>query len=126
MTPARRTLPAPTEAVEQRILAQYLDVRGFCWAHPPMGGQRNRIVAAKLKAQGAKAGLVDVLIFDHPPKMHGVVGAAIELKRKGSPPSAVSPEQRAWLEALSKRGWKTAVCRGADEAIQFLEALYGC
>lgn len=115
----------PTEEQEQRLLAQYLDARRMCWAHPPMGGLRDRVVAAKLKAQGAKAGLVDVLIFDSPPLLHGIVGTAIELKRRNGRPSDVSDVQRAWLEALAKRGWKTHVAFGADDAIAYVEGLYG-
>ena len=35
----------------------------------------------------------------------------------------VTPEQTAWLEHLKARGWAVAVCRGAMEAIRFLQKL---
>lgn len=121
----RRPLPAPTEEVEQRLLAQYLDARGLLWCHVPNGGQRNAIVGAKLKAQGVKRGCPDVLVFTPPPGKFGITGAAIELKRSSGTKSDVTPEQRTWLEGLRKTGWSTRVCFGADEAIDYIEELYG-
>jgi hypothetical protein len=49
------------------------------------------------------------------------VGVAIELKRQKG--GRVTPEQTAWLEHLKARGWAVAVCRGAMEAIRFLQEL---
>lgn len=121
-----RKFPVPSEDQEQRKLAQWLDLHKILWAHIPNGGHRNKIVAAKLKGQGVKAGVPDILIFDIPPKLEsrGVQvfpGIAIELKRtKGG---TVSPEQKQWLEALQNRGWMVHVARGADDAIKYLEEL---
>lgn len=116
----------PTEEQEQRKLAQWLDLHKVLWAHVPNGGHRNKIVAAKLKGQGTKRGVPDVLIFDTPPKLEarGVnvfPGVAIELKKEKG--GTVSPEQKQWLEALQNRGWMVHVARGADDAIRYLEEL---
>ena len=55
-----------------------------------------------------------------------ITGVAIELKRQKASPSALKPEQREWLQALRDRGWEARVCRGAAEAIGWLESLgYG-
>lgn len=139
----------PSEEAEQRALAQWLDLHRILWCHVPNGGQRSKAVAGKLKAAGVKAGVPDCLVFDrparcagdgpmcaHPPmwdvdqgegkhcsytlKKHGV---AIELKRARGAPSNVSEHQRAWVDALAKRGWLVVICYGASEAIALLESL---
>ena len=94
------------------------------WFHPPNGGHRNVVVAKKLKAQGVKRGVPDVMIVDRPPANPKNVGVAIELKRRKG--GSLTKEQKRWLRILSEKGWAVAVCRGADEAIKFLEELgYG-
>lgn len=114
----------PTEEQEQVTLAQWLDLHGICWFHTPNGGHRNVVVAKKLKDQGVKPGVPDVIVVDRPPKSRDNVGVAIELKREKG--GSVSPDQRQWLDSLRERGWIVAVCRGAGEAINLLEELgYG-
>jgi len=105
----------PTEEQDQSALAKLLDMKNLCWFHPPNGGLRHVIVAEKLKAQGVKSGVPDVLIFDRPPAFPGAIGVAIELKR--SKGGTVSKEQKIWHEKLIKRGWIVRVCRGIDEAL---------
>jgi hypothetical protein len=107
----------PTEYDEQVKLAQYLDMKGYLWCHVPNGGNRNAITGAKLKRQGVKKGVPDVLIFIS----NG--GIAIELKRKNGKPSDVRDSQKKWLNALSNRMWETKVAFGADEAIDYLEKI---
>lgn len=104
-----------SEYDEQVKLANYLDAKGYCWCHVPNGGNRNAVTGAKLKRQGVKPGVPDVLIFE----TKG--GIAIELKRKSGKPSDVRDTQKEWLNALSNRGWQTKVAYGADEAIDYLE-----
>ena len=114
----------PPEDAEQQVLAKWLDMHRINWFHPPNGGHRNVIVASKLKAQGVKRGVPDVMIVDPPPAYPDNVGAAVELKRRKD--GRVTPEQTHWLAILQERGWAVAVCRGASEAIEFLESLgYG-
>lgn len=125
--PGRRAavmLPTPTEQEEQRVVAQWLDLHGILWTHPPLGGYRRRIEAAILHGLGARSGVPDVLIFDRPPLHPEYVGTAIELKRRNGGRPTTS--QKEWLENLRKRGWYTAVCWGSGEAIDLLERLgYG-
>lgn len=115
--------PTPTEENEQRLLADWLDLAGVKWCHVPNGGARVKAVAGKLKAQGVKAGVPDVLIFDRPPSDPACVGVAFELKRADPRKSRVTVEQAAWLVELGCRGWATAVAYGADDAITKLRAL---
>lgn len=109
----------PTEYQEQVKLAEYLDMKGYVWCHVPNGGNRNAVTGAKLKRQGVKPGVPDVLIFDSPDINHR--GIAIELKRKKG--GRVRETQLEWLKDLSDRGWISKVTYGADEAIEFLEGL---
>jgi hypothetical protein len=80
----------------------------------PNGGHRHKAVAGRLKAEGVRRGIPDVLLLVPSGQWHGL---ALELKRRNAPPSAVSPEQRWWHERLHARGFRVVVARGADEAV---------
>lgn len=112
------------EAREQRALAKWLDAVGVLWAHVPNGGNRDKVTGANLKAEGAKAGVPDVLIFTPPPLHPNAPGVALELKApEGAKPS---DEQMAWLERLAAQGWLTAWARGFAPAVEWLQSLgYG-
>ncbi len=76
----------------------------------PNGGDRNKIVAAKMKAEGIKAGVPDYL-FPVPCGSH--IGLAIELK---SMTGYASREQKDWIQNLRNVGWRAEVCRGWEAA----------
>ena len=123
-------MKCPTEEQEQIKLAEYLDWKGYCWCHVPNGGNRNIVTGAKLKKQGVKPGVPDILIFDSPKRairemvgceIKRFKGISIELKRKKG--GQVSKHQKEWLNKLQNKGWLTRVCKGADEAIDWLEEL---
>jgi hypothetical protein len=110
------------------LLAEYLDMLGVLWLHPPNEGRFKPQYLAKRKKLGVKAGAPDVLIFTPPPVFEGhpklFVGAAIELKRArgaGRLGRASAP-QRLWLEHLERLGWAVAVCHGFNEAKAQLDA----
>lgn len=109
---ARKPRPRyPTESQEMQALAQYLDAKGYLWCHVPNEGRRSPRNGARLKREGVKRGVPDVLVFA--PRQ-----LAIELKRvKGKP---ATDEQTAWLYQLSKAGWKTFVANGSEAAIEFV------
>ena len=109
-----------TEEQEQRAVAQYLDMRGLLYCHVPNGGMRNKAEGGKLKAQGVKDGVPDILIFK--PK-NGAVGLAIELKRRTG--GRLSPYQKYWLDELENNGWAVFVAEGSDAAIKAIENFYG-
>ena len=108
----------PYEEDEQIKLAQYLDMKNYCWCHVPNEGKHKIQYYAKQKRLGVKKGVPDNFIFD---VIDGYKGIAIELKRKKG--GRVSKEQKEWLNKLQNRGWLTRVCKGADEAIDWLEEL---
>lgn len=122
----RKDIVIGTEASEQEAL--------FAWAeyqkgkhpelelmyHIPNGGSRNKIEAARLKAQGVKPGVPDICLPVPRGKYHGLY---IELKRvKGG---RISSDQTVWLERLMQQGYAVAICLGWDDArniiIKYLE-----
>ena len=117
----RKALPVPYEETDQIELAKWLDMRGVLWTHPPMGGLRDKAVAARLQRMGAKAGVPDCLIFTRPPNMTQYVGTALELKRLRG--GTVRKKQGQWLDDLEREHWYPVVARGLHDAIDQLERL---
>lgn len=102
----------------QVALAQWLDLRGLRWFHPPNGGQRHAIVARKLKTQGVKAGVPDVIITSPVPGRPEVRGVALELK---TPKGRLSDSQKSWLDGLEADGWVCLVGYGWSDAVAQIE-----
>ena len=114
----------PHEEVEQESLAAWLDFHGICWCHIPNEGKKTANYHMKIQRAGLKKGVPDCLIFDPPPLFPDHIGTAVELKRKKG--GSLSSEQRFWLAELETRRWKSKCCKGATEAIAWLETLgYG-
>jgi hypothetical protein len=76
----------------------------------PNGGDRHPVVAAKMKAEGVRAGVPDYCL---PVARGGYHGLYIELK---TPTGYPSREQRAWIAALREQGYRAEVCRGWEAA----------
>ena len=55
-------LNCPKEYNEQVTLAEYLDLKGYCWCHVPNGGNRSAVTGARMKKQGTKRGVPDNFI----------------------------------------------------------------
>ena len=79
--------------------------------HIPNGGDRHPAVASKMKAEGVKKGVPDLCL---PVARCGYHGLFIELKRQKG--GTISPEQKAWIQALNGQGYRAEVCKGAAEA----------
>lgn len=82
--------------------------------HVPNGGSRNVVEAKRLKAQGVKSGVPDLVLPVARGKYHGLY---IELKTLRG---RVSDTQKQWLDALRNQGYAAIVCRGADETIAMI------
>lgn len=81
----------------------------------PNGGYRNKITAAKLKAEGVKPGVPDICLPVARGRYHGLY---IELKtRQGK----ISTKQQTWLADLKGQGFKALLCRGWTTARQAIE-----
>lgn len=82
----------------------------------PNGGERNVIVASRLKAEGVRAGVPDLFLAHPNNEFHGLF---IEMKKpKGG---VVSDNQKCYLELLKCSGYAVAVCHGWIEAKQIIE-----
>lgn len=81
----------------------------------PNGGLRNKIVAAKLKASGAKAGIPDLHL---PVPIAPYAGLWIEMK---AGKNTTTPEQDWWLETLAEYGHAACVCYGWEAGKHAIE-----
>lgn len=117
----------PSEEAEQRDFAAYMDAlvllweahgERLVWSHNPAGGKRVGGEGGKLKSSGYKRGQPDNFVYNTPPARPDAKGLAIELKRAHT--GRASPDQRQWLADLDSCGWITAVCHGAQAAIDLV------
>ena len=120
---ATRAKPVDREGQEQAALMVELQLR-YPAAHKliyhvPNGGHRVKAVAAKLKGQGVKAGVPDLVL---PMARGGYFGLYIEFKAKPPYDAAVSPSQDAYIQALTDQGYLAIVCRGSIEAVEMIRA----
>lgn len=81
----------------------------------PNGGQRHIAVAARLKAEGVKAGVPDIFI---PAPRGSSNGLFVELKAKGG---TVTPSQRKMLKSLEQCGYACIVAYGCEGAWKEVE-----
>jgi len=118
--------PVPTEHAEQaQLLAWAQDAQQ---KHPdlrllfaiPNGEHRHWTVARRLKAEGVRPGVPDLML---PVKRSGFSGLFVELKRRSG--GRVSEEQAWWHAVLLGQGFMVATCKGAVDArnalIRYLE-----
>ena len=80
----------------------------------PNGGARHLFVAKKLKAEGVKAGVLDIFLAT--PRDQGMEkynGLFIELKYGNNKPSK---HQKEWITRLTLAGYQCEVCYGFEEA----------
>ena len=85
----------------------------------PNGGLRSKATAAKLRAEGVKSGIPDLLL---PVARQGYNGCFIEMKTaKGT----TSEAQDWWLERLREQGYLAVVCKGQDAAWETITAYLG-
>lgn len=87
----------------------------------PNGGTRNKVVAAKLKAEGVEAGIPDMIL---PVARSGYHGLFIELKIPKTAlheKSYLKPHQRAKMKELSAQGYLCVTCWGDEAVIEVLK-----
>jgi hypothetical protein len=80
--------------------------------HCPNGGKRDAKEATGMKAQGVRAGVVD-LHLDVP--RGGFHGLKIELKKPGCKCPNPSPEQVKYLDFVKSQGYDTLVSNNFEE-----------
>lgn len=90
-----------------------------------MGGSTRalKLRAIKAKKMGTSKGFPDLLVFVPIKGVENKIDAwqmlAIEMKRKKN--STTTPEQKEWLKVLELAGIPSRVCKGCDEAIDFVK-----
>lgn len=85
----------------------------------PNGARTSMSVAKRLKAEGLRSGVPDLMLAIPVAQYHGLF---IEMKARGKYPS---PEQRARIERLQRRGYKAVCCQGFDAARVEIERYLG-
>jgi hypothetical protein len=112
----------PTEHEEQKALMDWAALMSGKWPELdrlfaiPNGGHRNKIVAARMKEEGVKAGVPDLEL---PVARCGWHGLFIEMKAGRNKPTG---DQKEWLEALTDQGYLAVVCWGWVEAAALIES----
>lgn len=116
----------PTEHQEQVKVIQWWALACHGYKIPeyalfavPNGGARDIITAARLKAEGARRGALDLILAYPTAASHGLF---IEMKRQDGSPSDVKPDQRAYLEYLQSVGYAASVHWSGDSAIEAIKA----
>lgn len=95
----------------------------------PNGGERNKIVAARMKAEGVKTGVPDVML---PVARGGFHGLFVEIKRPDSETTTkggakrrkggTTDEQDDWIAKLRAQGYGAASCVGFEQARETIRA----
>ncbi|MGA3682617.1 VRR-NUC domain-containing protein [Pseudomonas graminis] len=118
-----RAKPVDREGLEQAALIKELELRLPAVAaliyHVPNGGHRHKLVAIKLKGQGVKAGVPDLVL---PMARGGYFGLYLEFKATAPNDAAVSASQHAWIRRLNDQGYLAIVCRGHFDAMEQIRA----
>lgn len=118
-----RAKPVDREGLEQAALIKELELRLPAVAaliyHVPNGGHRHKLVAMKLKGQGVKSGVPDLVL---PMARGGYFGLYIEFKATAPNDAPVSASQHAWIRHLNAEGYLAIVCRGHFDAMEQIRA----
>lgn len=112
----------PDEHDEQVSLIQWAflsrktrpELKGL--AAVPNGGLRSKATAGKLKAEGVRAGYLDLQLLVARGGYHGLL---IEMKRTKD--STTSPEQKEWIKWHTEQGFYATVCKGFLAAKRVIE-----
>jgi len=104
-----------TEHEEQKAFIEYCNLQGGDWLRfyaIPNGGDRHPAVAAKLKAEGVRKGVLDLCL---PVARGGYHGLYIEMKRRKG--GKLSDDQANEQVKLRQAGYCAEVAKGWEEAV---------
>lgn len=115
---AKKKSDIPLEKDEQKRLCKWLKENKIGHFATGLGVKLGLDVkyVANLKSQGHYSGIPDLVVLLGNGKI-----CFIELKRQKG--GKVSEEQKKWIEYLNKNGYPAKVCKGCNEAIEFIEQL---
>ena len=110
-------MPVPTESVEQQCLFRWAKLQMGKYPeldmmyHVPNEGKRSIYTGAKMRAEGLRKGVPDVVL---PVAKGGYHGLYIEMKRlKGS---TTTTDQKEWIKKLNAYGYYACICKGWEVA----------
>lgn len=114
-----RQKPRDEEHKIQCAIANYLKLvensrKDFTFFAVPNGGWRNPVVAAKLKDEGVRSGVSDLII------LHAGKTYFVELK---TPTGKQSDTQREFEQKVRALGFEYTIWRGLVDAIDFIEQI---
>lgn len=107
----------PSESAEQQALFRWAKVQSgkypvLRWMyHVPNEGKRSYKTGSRMRAEGLKSGVPDICLPCARGAYHGLY---IELKRRKK--GTVTDNQKSWIAALDKAGYRAVVCKGWEEA----------
>ena len=112
------TYPVPSEQIEQMRFVQWLELKGYKFTSIPNSTYtKSWSQKRKNTEMGLRAGFPDMIVVANN------VFMCIELKRtKGG---TLSEFQKEWICVLGEANIPVAVCKGADEAIRFVQKTAG-
>lgn len=106
-----------SEHLEQCAVIQYCKIKKhLIFAIPNGTNVPSYKGRSKLKAEGLKSGVPDLMI---PEARNGFHGFFIEMKKPKT--GKVSANQDEWLDTLCYNGYRAEVCYGATEAIAAID-----
>lgn len=116
----------PSEESEQIAFVQWCKLNNIVVHHSPNeggGGKQAAIRGARMKRMGTSKGFWDLTVFI---PIKGITGEIdcyeqIMIEMKATKGGTVSKEQKAWQEIYEMAGIPCKVCKGADEAIEFVQ-----
>ena len=125
----------PTEDQEQEAFVQWLRLKGYPHFRVPNETYtRSWSQKAKNKKLGVSSGVPDLFVAVPFPPPHLIIAhkdrddevrnktlVAIEMKRKKG--GTTSANQKKWIKTLNESGVETVVCKGCNEAIEFIESI---
>lgn len=122
-------ISVPLESEEQMAFVHWCRLNNIIVHHSgnEIGGSTHavKVRAIKMKKMGTSKGFPDLLVFV---PVYGVTGeidsyqmCAVEMKRQKG--STTSKEQKEWLETLNMCGVPSKVCKGAAEAVDFVQEI---
>lgn len=100
-----------------RFRELYPDI-GLLLVHIPNGGsRRNAFEGWRLKQQGVRAGVSDLLL---PVARGGFFGLWIEFKAAPPNDAAVTDAQKEWVDLMREQGYRAEICLGVAAALAVL------
>lgn len=117
-----RARKSEAEGEEQAELIQQFralfPVVGHLLVHVPNGGfRKNAFEGWRLKQQGVRAGVSDLLL---PVARGGYFGLWIEFKAAPPSDAAVSDSQKEWVGLMREQGYRAEICLGVAAALEVL------